>query len=174
MHMTVFRHAAPLLALAATPAAAQSFENLARLESGLVAQLGAEIGAPGGPVAPIDRRLRLAACPAPVAYEPPVLGAASIRCAPLGWRIRVPLVRAAAAAPVAAATIQPAALGEIVIRRGDPVEMVAGGRSFTVSSQAIAEQDGRVGARIRVRSSPKSPPVMVEVVREGVVRIPGS
>lgn len=176
MKTTVFRHAAALLAMGATGAAAQNFENVARLESGLIAQLGAGIGQPGGPVAPIDRRLKLASCPGAVAYDPPVLGAAAVRCAALGWRIRVPLVRLAQAAPQAAPGFQQQqqALAEIVIRRGDPVEVVAGGRYFSVSSQAIAEQDGRVGGRIRVRGAPKSPPMMVEVVREGVVRIPGS
>jgi len=175
MKTTVFRHAAAVLAMAATGAVAQNFENVARLESGLIAQLGAGIGQPGGPVAPIDRRLKLASCPGAVAYDPPVLGAAAVRCAALGWRIRVPLVRLAQAQPQAAAGSQPQqALADIVIRRGDPVEVVAGGRYFSVSSQAIAEQDGRVGGRIRVRAAPKSPPMMVEVVGEGQVRIPGS
>lgn len=171
MKMTVFRHMTMMLmAGAAAPVMAQSFENVARLESGLVAELGAGIGEPGGPAAPIDRRLKLASCPDPLAYDPPNLGAVAVRCAALGWRIRVPLMRAAGGASAQGQLDQ----GELVIRKGDPVELVAGGKFFSVSSQAIAEQDGRIGARIRVRGGAKNAPMMVEVVREGVVRIPGS
>ena len=54
----------------------------------------------------------------------------------------------------------------------DPVELIAGGRFFEVSTQAVAEQDDAPGARIRVRSTPKAAPVFAEVVRAGVVRIP--
>ena len=175
MKMTVFRHMAMTLmasgaAIAAVPVMAQSFENVGRLESGLIAELGAGIGEPGGPAAPIDRRLKLASCPDPLTYDPPNLGAVAVRCPALGWRIRVPLMRVA----TASASQMQAAQSEIVIRKGDPVELVAGGKFFSVTSQAIAEQDGRVGGRIRVRGGAKNAPMMVEVVREGVVRIPGS
>jgi len=167
MKLTYFRHAATIAAFcAATPASAEPFEDLGALERQLVAVLGADIGQPGGPVAPLDRRLRLARCAEGVAIAPPALGAAALRCSSLGWRIRVPLVTRAAAVEEG--------LPGFAVRKGDIVEVVARGAAFTVSTQAIAEQDGRVGARIRVRSGPKSVPMMVEVEREGVVRVPGS
>ena len=45
------------------PARAQTFENLDRLDSLVAMSVGANRGEPGGPVAMIDRRLRLAPCP---------------------------------------------------------------------------------------------------------------
>lgn len=164
MTMTVFRHL--LLTVAcATPAAvqAQAFQNVDQLETALVGALGAGVGEPGGPAASIDRRLKLAQCPQAPVFDAPVMGAVAVRCVPLGWRIRVPLARSLAAA---------AFHEEPVIRKGDPVELIAGGRYFEVSTQAVAEQDGARGARIRVRSTPKAAPVFAEVVRAGVVRIP--
>src|SRR5262245_42590128 len=76
---------------AITPAA-QRFENLDRIDSIVAMTVGANIGEPGGPAAPVDRRLRLAACPSVPSVEGPVFGAAIVKCDALGWRIRVPLV----------------------------------------------------------------------------------
>src|SRR3546814_17285361 len=53
-----------LLALsisASDPALAQQkFENLDRIDSLVAMTVGANLGEPGGPIAPVDRRLRLA------------------------------------------------------------------------------------------------------------------
>ena len=158
-------------ALLATPALAAPFEDLDRLERRLLTALDAGIGQPGGPVAPIDRRLKLAACPQPVAIDPPALGAVALRCAATGWRIRVPLVRlsglTATTAGIAPVREEP------VVRRGDPVELVAGTRGFSVSASAIAQEDGAPGSRIRVKADPKQPPVFAEVIGAGRVRLPG-
>src|SRR3546814_2496880 len=67
----------------------QRFEDINGLEAMVVAKFGAAIGQPGGPAAPIDRRLKLAACPDTPSVEGPVMGAAVIRCAPVGWRIQI-------------------------------------------------------------------------------------
>ncbi|RJF94185.1 flagella basal body P-ring formation protein FlgA [Sphingomonas cavernae] len=164
MTTTVFRHLLLTTALAATSAGhAQAFQNIDQLETVLVSALGAGVGEPGGPTAPIDRRLKLAQCPQAPVFDAPVLGAVAVRCASLGWRIRVPLSRSLTVTAVRE---------ETVIRKGDPVELIAGGRFFEVSTQAVAEQDGAPGARIRVRSTPKAAPVFAEVVRAGLVRIP--
>lgn len=180
MMVTVFRRLCVLLAVAcAAPASAQQFENIARLEADLVAVLGAGIGMPGGPSAPVDRRLKLAACPDRPQFDAPALGAVAIRCPAIGWRIRVPLMRAqtpVSAAPVATAGVA-APVAQVdttpVIRRGDAVSMVAGGRGFTVMQEGVAEQDGAVGARIRVRMDPRKPAVYAEVVGPGEVRRSG-
>ena len=161
-----------LSACAAAPLSAQGFENLDRLDIRVAAALGANVGAPGGPAAPLDRRLRLAACPQPAEIGEPALGAVTIRCQPLGWRLRVPLVAAppaqapaqAAAAPVRAAP---------VVRRGDQVELVAISASFTVSTLAVAEQDGAPGDRIRVRTERRTAPVIGLVLDDGRVALPG-
>ncbi|MFP5435613.1 MAG: flagellar protein, partial [Alphaproteobacteria bacterium] len=72
--------------------AQQRFENLDRIDSLVAMSVGANLGEPGGPMAPVDRRLKLAACPTMPKVEGPVFGAAMVKCESLGWRIRVPLV----------------------------------------------------------------------------------
>lgn len=161
-----------LLLFAATSAGAvvPGFQDLDALDRKVAISLGADIGAPGGAANPIDRRLRLAAC-ADTVVEPPVGGAATVRCPSLGWRLRVPLVRGGGAP--AGSAMPSRVRAEPVVRRGDPVEMQVATGGFTVSLQAIAEQDGAPGDRIRVRADSKSAPRMAEVVDAGQVRIPG-
>jgi flagella basal body P-ring formation protein FlgA len=167
--VTTFRRLAPaLLLLAAPAAAAPGFEDIGALEMRLTAALGAAIGEPGGPTRPIDRRLKLAPCPAPAAFDPPALGAATIRCEPLGWRIRVSLLRV----QMAAAQI-PATKPEPIIRKGDQVELTASAGAFSVSTVAVAEQDGAPGDRIRVRSEGKKGAVLGLVTQDGRVTLPG-
>lgn len=152
-----------LALLAATPA----FENIDRLEARTIAALDAGIGVPGGPAAPIDRRLKLAACPVPVEIDPPALGAVALRCPALGWRIRVPQVRVGGAGPAVAAPVR----AEALVKRGDPVELRAEGRAFSVVGEGVADEDGAAGARIRVKFDRSRPPVVGQVVDVGVVRI---
>ncbi|MGE4321513.1 MAG: flagella basal body P-ring formation protein FlgA [Sphingobium sp.] len=168
-----------LAAIAAQPALAQqAFENLDRIDSLVAMTVGANIGEPGGPIAPVDRRLRLAACPAMPAVEGPVFGAAMVKCDALGWRIRVPLAAGAAAgatgplsrhAPMAAR--QPAR--QAVVKRGDPVQLTAGNASFNVSRVMVADEDGAIGDTIRVREDRRSAPVLAQVVEMGIVRAAG-
>ena len=162
-----------LCACAAAPLSAQGFENLDRLDIRVAAALGANVGEPGGPAAPLDRRLRLAACPQPAEIGEPALGAVTIRCQPLGWRIRVPLVAAPQAqAPARSADAAPARAAP-VIRRGDQIQLVAISAAFTVSTLAVAEQDGAPGDRIRVRTEHRTAPVIGLVLDDGRVALPG-
>lgn len=149
-----------------TPAHAQTqrFEDINGLEALVVGRLGASVGQPGGPAAPVDRRLKLAACPGTPVIEGPVLGAAVVRCEALGWRIRVPL---------RATNMAPAAPAAMLVRKGDPVEMVASGLAFSVSTQMIADEDGAKGDMIRVRADRKSAPVVARIVDAGIVSAPG-
>lgn len=167
----IFRRLILASAALAAPALAQSFENLELLDSRIAAALGANVGEPGGPVRPLDRRLRLAACPAPATIEEPNLGAVTVRCEPLGWRIRVPL----AAGGASVATVSRAAPERVqpVIRRGDQVEVVALASAFSVSTLGTAEQDGAPGDRIRVRTERRSAPFIGEVLADGRVALPG-
>ena len=161
-----------LLALAATPAlAADPFQNIPALESRVVGALGAAIGEPGGPAAPIDRRLKLAQCPTNVAIDPPVMGAIALRCPGAGWRIRVPLARLGGAVQQAAYSAPVKA--EPVIRRGDPVDLVAEQAGFSVSVSAVAQEDGALGSRIRVKTDGKNTFIFAEVIDAGLVRLPG-
>ena len=176
----IFRHLTlAAAATIATPAAAQNFEDIEALDQRVAAALGAGIGEPGGPARPIDRRLRLAACPGPVSVEAPTLGAATVRCEQLGWRIRVPVVRddAAQAAGESNWGASPAAARNVraapVVRRGDPVALVVMSGSFTVSRQAVADQDGAPGDRIRVRTEPRAAPIVGQVLADGRVLMSG-
>jgi flagella basal body P-ring formation protein FlgA len=163
--MTKFRRAILFAACLPAPALAQPVQDIGALEARLLTALDANIGEPGGPVAPIDRRLKLTPCPKPVAIDPPALGAVALRCPAIGWRIRVPLVREAQAAVAVKAAP--------VVRRGDPVEIRAESESFSVSAQAIAQEDGAQGQRIRVKTDPKSAVIFAEVVDMGIVRVAG-
>ena len=164
-----FRRLVLLSAVWAAPVAAQGFENLEMLDSRISAALGAGIGEPGGAATPLDRRLHLAACPQPVEIAEPVMGAVTLRCQPLGWRIRVPLVgngQAAAAAPAVARAAP-------TIRRGDQIQLVAISNGFTVSTLAVADQDGAPGDRIRVRTEHRSAPIIGMILEDGRVALPG-
>lgn len=181
-----------LIALAVTAGAQpvlaqQKFENLDRIDSLVAITVGANLGEPGGPASPVDRRLRLAACPTTPTVEGPVFGAAMVKCEALGWRIRVPLVTGAAAAasgplpgaaPAPSASrfarpAAPAASREMVVRKGDPVQLVAGNAIFSVSRMMVADEDGALGQTIRVREDKKSSPIFAQVVEMGIVRVPG-
>jgi flagella basal body P-ring formation protein FlgA len=173
-----------LLALFGTPAfAQQGFESLDKLDSLVAITVGANIGEPNGPVAPIDRRLRLKPCGQTPKVEGPVFSAAIVSCADAGWRIRVPLnlTPAQGSAPAAMGTgsrvtiasmQQRPAPTEKVIKKGDPVELVAGSEVFSVSRLMIADEDGAVGDLISVRESTKSSPVSARVEKAGRVRTP--
>jgi flagellar basal body P-ring formation protein FlgA len=174
-----------LTLIAAAPAFAATnaggFEDLDKLEGRLTGALDANVGQPGGPANHIDRRLKLQPCPTPATIDPPALGAVALRCEQLGWRIRVPIMRL----PTAPGQ-QPATGGQViqaayqpmqpqtppVIKRGDPVQLVSGSGGFTVSTEATAQEDGRVGGRIRVKPADgKSQIVIGQVVDTGIVRV---
>lgn len=175
--LPIFCLAAAVMASAGPALAQQKFENLDRIDSLVAMTVGANLGEPGGPAAPVDRRLKLAACPTTPNVEGPVFGAAMVKCDALGWRIRVPLVPGGAAGvsgPVAryAAAARPAPR-EAVVKRGDPVQLVAGNAQFNVSRLMVADEDGAVGETIRVREDKKSSPILAQVVEMGIVRVPG-
>ena len=168
------RFALPFAALALPlPALAQSFENLEMLDNRVAAALGANIGEPGGATTPIDRRLRLQACPRPVEIGEPIAGALAVRCVPLGWRIRVSITGAPQASQSVAASARAQVRAEPVVRRGDQIELIAIASGFTVSTLAVAEQDGAPGDRIRVRTDRRTAPVIGQVLEDGRVALPG-
>jgi flagella basal body P-ring formation protein FlgA len=60
-----------------------------------------------------------------------------------------------------------------VVRRGDQIELVAISSNFSVSTLAVAEQDGAPGDRIRVRTERRNAPVIGQVLPDGRVALPG-
>lgn len=154
-------------------ASAQAMQNLAEIDILVAATMGAEVGEPGGARAPVDRRLKLKACPVALEVTGPDLGAAAVRCPALGWRIRVPLDLAAEGQATAARpAVQRgygagAATGQEGIKRGEPILLTVERPSFSLSRVMIADRDGKVGEVISVRDEPKGKPIFVRIVEPG-------
>ncbi len=163
----------PLIALAAVSAAATAspFADLAAIDRDVILFTGAAAGEPDGAVLPVDRRLRLAACRAPLAlaWRGARRDTVVVQCPDAGgWRIFVPLRVAAVA--IAAAPETPA------IARGEAVTVAVEGEGFSISRSGKALDAGAVGAWIRVQTSDgrsaRAEPVRAQVVRPGLVRVP--
>lgn len=163
--MPAFRRALLLgLVLAPLPAVAAPFTDVAMIDAAVAAFTGQQIGVPGGAAQPVDRRLRLAACAAPLALS--WYGSAQtsvlVRCPDAGsWRVFVPISATPAAAPAA-----------IAVARGEGVTVTVAGEGFSVSQPGEALDAGAVGAWIRVRTAAKADPLRARVVRPGLVELP--
>jgi flagellar basal body P-ring formation protein FlgA len=143
------------LALVPVPALAQ-FADPAALDAEVAAFTGAPAGTPGGARHPVDRRLRMAACPQDYALTWHGRRAEMVRieCPALaGWQLFVPINGAASAQ--AAASARPAS-GQVVVERGQILTIALEGRGFTVTQQGEALEEGAIGDWIRVR--PESAP----------------
>lgn len=167
-----------LLALCATPfaavaASASEFQDLEALDVAVAASMGADIGQPGGARAKVDRRLKLKACPDVPTVSGPVLGAAVVRCQPIGWSIRVPLTMQAAAAP-GPALGRSSNTARDAVARGQAVRLVVEGNGFALSRTMIADRDGKIGDMISVRSDRRAQPILVRVIGMGEVAVPSS
>jgi flagellar basal body P-ring formation protein FlgA len=174
--MPIATPSAALFALAAAslaPASSGAFADPAALDREIARFTGAAIGAPGGAVRPVDRRLRLNPCAGGLALEwhTPRRETLSVRCTdPGGWRLFVPVMATAARSAPGSARVSP-----IAISRGDPVSLAVSGPGFSVSRPAEALEAGAVGDWIRVRPVTEQrlaqAPVRAQVVRAGAVAI---
>lgn len=169
MHLLTVALAASLTTgLAATPALASNFQDLAGIDSAVVRFTGAQIGQAGGAQLPVDRQMRLAACQQPLALDwyGSTQTAVRVTC-PGSWRIFVPLLQAPRAA-----VIEPQLP---VVERNDLLRVEAGGAGFRVARQGEALEDGRVGESIRVKiddGTYRGRIVNAQVVESGRVLIP--
>jgi flagella basal body P-ring formation protein FlgA len=172
-----------LLALtltAAAPAAAQDFQSTRVLDMVVEQFTGKPIGAEGGARAPVDVRLKLAACPAPqLEWRSAARDAVVVRCMVPTWRIFVPVNALPqpkpAPAPVAAAPVRMAATPAApVIRRGDPVTLEAGSPGFSITRDGVAMNDAAAGARLMVKVDERKPPIQAVAIEPGRARLPGS
>jgi flagellar basal body P-ring formation protein FlgA len=120
----------------ASPALASNFEDLAILDA-RVAQLGNADA--------IDPRIKLPRCPEPAMLDTATPGIIAIRCASLGWRLRVPLRMATTNAGLGSE--------KLAVRRGETVNVKIVGDSYSVSYDGVAMDDGPVGGTIRVKFS---------------------
>jgi flagella basal body P-ring formation protein FlgA len=160
-HPTLVAVLAGLGMLPATPAFAQvaGFADPAAIDAEVAAFTGAATGAPGGARAPVDRRLRVAACGLPLQLAWHGRGAGMVRVECNGaspWRVFV--------AVNAAGTAQPASTAAAPqIARGQVLTITLQGRGFAISQQAQALEAGRVGEWIRVRPEGSSEEVRARI-----------
>lgn len=162
--------------------AAQDFQSVAALDTVVTQFTGKEIGAQGGAIAPIDRRLKLAACAAPqLDWRNESHDAVVVRCMAPAWKIFVPVAavpraKAAPDAPMPANLVvrpAPPVKVEPVIKRGDAVTVEAGSEGFSISRQGIAQNDAAPGGRISVKVDDKQPPIQAIAIEPGRARLPG-
>jgi flagella basal body P-ring formation protein FlgA len=145
-----------LLSTLALAASHGSFQDLDALD----ARIAAAVGNSATAVA-IDHRIKLATCPEEPQISSVVAGAVSVRCASLGWKIRVAVTGAAGTEPSSAP----------VVHRGDTIEVVAGGAGYSASSVGTALDEGTTGSQIRVKIPTSASPLSATVARAGVVTI---
>lgn len=163
----MIRLAIPLALCLAAPALAQPvLADLAAIEREVARFTGAAQGQPGGAALPLDRRLRLARCPAPLAlgWYGGQRSSVEVVCPVAGgWKLYVPL---AASGADAAAASSPA------VARGDQVTIAVSGDGFAVSQPGQALENGAAGAWIKVRGlAPGAPALRARVLRPGLVGI---
>jgi flagella basal body P-ring formation protein FlgA len=162
--------AAAALMLPGATLAQAAFADPAAIDSEVAAFTGAGVGQPGGARAPVDRRLRMAPCPQPLALSWHGRSADMVRvaCPALaGWQVFVPVNSGGAAhAARAAASTQRG------VERGQALTIAVQGRGFTVTQQGEALEAGGIGDWIRVRPEGTREPVRARIDNPGRVVIP--
>ncbi|MEM1132584.1 MAG: flagella basal body P-ring formation protein FlgA [Pseudomonadota bacterium] len=178
----IFAPLAIIATILSTPAYAGQFQDHAVLDALVASSLGSEIGQPGGALAPVDRRLKLAQCPETPKVSDDGMDAAIVRCDTLGWRVRVPInlsarnsrVRTTSAYSARAVTPRyDPAQNMIAIRRGEPVRLTIRKRGFSLSRMMVADRNGRIGEVIPVRADRHESPIMVRVTDMGEASLMG-
>lgn len=173
MNIATCLSACAATALAATvmtsAAAAQAtgFHDLVAIDAAVARFTGAGIGVPGGANLPVDRRMRLAPCYAPLSLswygtrQDNVL----VQCPDAGgWRL---FVAVSGNTRQGTGPVAPPA-----VARGEAVTIAVSGEGFSVSQSGEAMEAGAVGAWIRVRTSAKSTPIRAQIARPGLVVVP--
>lgn len=159
-------------------AAGVQFQDTTAIDVAVAAFTGHQAGEEGGARTPVDKRLKLAACPLPqLDWRGTYQDAVVVSCDTPRWRIFVPVKLAAQAprAPVAAAAAPVAAMvkAEPVIRRGDPVTVEAGSGGFSITRDGVAMGDALPGGRFMVKVDPAKPPIQAVAVESGRATLPG-
>lgn len=146
-------------------AAAAPFADLDALDRAVERFTGALIGAEGGALMPLDRRLRLRPCqsPAALSWRGERRETVTVECPDAGgWRLFVP----------ARASTQGLA-GPPAISRGDAVMIAVSGDGFSVSQPGEALDSAAVGGWVRVRLvGSKTAAMRAQVIRPGLVALP--
>jgi flagellar basal body P-ring formation protein FlgA len=156
--MTIFRHVIVVAAMLPALAGAQTFQSHDAIDDRVETSL---VGT-GLAAWPVDRRLKLAACPETLRVEQPASGLVAVHCDSLHWR-----VHARIDGPPATVT----APTPVIIKRGDPVTVNFGASGFSIVASGVAESEARIGDRVRVRVDKNANPVVGEAVDVGSVRV---
>lgn len=137
-------HASALIA--ALLAATGPVQDLGALDWQIADFTGAAIGEDGGAIQPLDRRLKLRPCGAPVdiAWRSEQRDTLVLQCLDAGgWRLYMPV----RPLPAAAAQAEP----QIAVQRGDAVTISVAGQGFSISRPGEAMEGGAIGDWIKVR-----------------------
>ena len=164
------------LTIAASPAAAQNFQSTTMIDKAVAGFAGHAIGETGGARTAVDTRLKLATCPmVSLNWRTDSHDSVVVTCSEPQWRIFVPMLMPASA-PAATPAAAPVAVAKaaIVIKRGDPVTVVAGDGAFSVTRDGIATTDAAAGARVLIRVQDGKPPIQAVAVEPGKAMIPGA
>ena len=155
------------LSAVAIPASANGPMDPAAIDRAVMEFTGASVGQPGGARLPVDRRMRLNACGAPLqlSWYGSNRDSVQVLCPDAGWRIYVAVAQTQKA--------NQAAEQQAVVSRGETVAIIVEGGGFSLSRQAVALEEGVVGQWIRVRPAQdkKADPVRAQVVRPGQVAV---
>ena len=150
----------------ASSASGAEFADPAAIDRAVEAFTGAPLGAVGGAALPIDRRLRLAPCGAPldVAWRGDRRDTVLVKCPNAGWHLFV-AVRGAMGLGT----------GVAAVSRGEEVTVAITGDGFTVSQTGEAMENGAIGDWIRVNptkdSKATNTPIRAQVTRPGLVSV---
>jgi flagella basal body P-ring formation protein FlgA len=152
-----------LLAIAAGVSAQRpaGIEDLDMLDA-QIAKFAATVPGLTGVPLPLDRRLQLAKCAEIPMIEALPVGSLAIRCPSRGWRLRV-----AVAMPLGT----PVAAQEVVIRRGDVIELDYAGDGFTINAVSRAMENGAKGQVIRVENTVTGVPASATVAGHGLAQL---
>ena len=156
-------------ALAATTANAATPMDLSIIDRAVADFTGASIGQPGGAKLPVERRLRLASCNAPLDLQ--WFGrdqrSVQVACPTAGWRIYVAVDAGAGGGHRA-----PPQYGQTLVKRGENVSILVRGSGFTLTRQGSAVEDGAQGEWIKVRATgQRTETLRAMVIRPGQVGI---
>ncbi len=135
---------------------------------------GAPAGERGGAKLPVDRRLRLTDCQAPLDLQ--WFGrdqrSVQVTCPTAGWKIYVAVDGASDRRALGAGSAQPVEKGPAIVKRGETVSILMRGKGFSLSRQGSAAEDGAQGEWIKVRASgERTGTLRAVVLRPGQVGI---
>ena len=161
------------LGLATTAFAAAPME-LSVIDRAVADFTGAGVGEPGGAKLPVDRRLRLTDCQAPLDLQ--WFGrdqrSVQVACPVAGWKIYVAVDGGARSSALGTSPAQPAQMGPAIVRRGENVSIVMRGKGVSLTRQGSAVEDGAQGQWIKVRASgERTETLRAVVIRPGQVGI---